>query len=405
MNDRGNSDIGGWILTIIMLVAFWPVGIFLLFRQLMRDGRSTGQTRKRHPYDIEREGQSSFVEQTFGSQSGSYNQQYEYHYTNSDLKGKQGKQSASARKRAGAAPGKSAGAAAKGADVPGVKSGRIMSWVGAGVAALFGIGGISQLLEYLAWGGLRYAWSELFAIFGFCAAGLVVMYAGLSRTRKGRRFQKYLNLIGRQKSVRVETLASTMGRPIRKVYDDLDEMLEQGILPVGYLDHANGLLVLTDEGVKEAPKPQPKPPEEEVREDSAILREIRAVNDDIPDPVMSRKIDRIEEITGKILDYQRKNPGKDSELRSFLDYYLPTTLKILRAYAQLDAQGIEGENIRSAKERIEGMMDKVVEGFEKQLDKLFEGTAMDITTDVQVLEQMLEKDGLARDGDGLTLGG
>ena len=402
MNDRGNSDIGGWIVTIIMLVAFWPVGIFLLFRQLMGNGSSAGRSRKRHPYDIEQEGRSSFVEQNFGSQSGSYNQQYEYHYTNSDLKGKQ---STSARKGYTTPPQKSAGGSgrsSKSASATGTTSGRIMTWVGAGVAALFGIGGISQLLEYLSWGGLRYAWSELFAIFGFCAAGLVVMYAGLSRTRKGRRFQKYLNLIGRQKSVRVETLASTMGRPIRKVYDDLDEMLDRGVLPVGYLDHANGLLVLSDEGVKEAPKPQPKTPEEEAREDNAILREIRAVNDDIPDPVMSRKIDRIEEITGKILDYQRKNPGKDSELRSFLDYYLPTTLKILRAYAQLDAQGIEGENIRSAKERIEGMMDKVVEGFEQQLDRLFQDDAMDITSDVAVLERMLEKDGLG--GSGMTMG-
>lgn len=394
MNDRGNSDIGGWILTIVMLVAFWPVGIFLLFRQLVGGGGSAGRARKRHPYDIRREGPGSFVEQTFGSQNGSYNQQYEYHYTNSDLKGKR---SAPDRKKSGAVPGKGAG-------VPGIKSGRIMTWVGAGVAALFGIGGISQLLEYLAWGGLQYVWSELFAAFGFCAAGLVVLYAGLSRTRKGRRFQKYLNLIGRQKSVRVETLASAMGRPVRKVCDDLEEMLGQGILPVGYLDHANGLLVLSDEGVKEDPQPQTRTAEEAAREDNAILREIREVNDSIPDPVMSRKIDRIEEITGKILDYQRKNPGKDSELRSFLDYYLPTTLKILRAYAQLDAQGIEGENIRSAKERIEGMMGKVVEGFEKQLDKLFQAETLDIASDVQVLEQMLRKDGLSG-GDGMTLGG
>lgn len=90
-------------------------------------------------------------------------------------------------------------------------------------------------------------------------------------------------------------------------------------------------------------------------------------------------------------------------MRSFLSYYLPTTLKILRAYARMEEQGVEGENIRSAKARIEGMMDKVVEGFEKQLDKLFQDDAMDIATDVQVLERMLEKDGLS--GGGMTLGG
>ena len=86
-----------------------------------------------------------------------------------------------------------------------------------------------------------------------------------------------------------------------------------------------------------------------------------------------------------------------------MSYYLPTTLKILRAYAQMEAQGIEGENIKAAKSRIEGMMDKVVDGFEKQLDRLFQDDAMDIATDVEVLERMLDKDGLG--GQGMTLGG
>ena len=90
-------------------------------------------------------------------------------------------------------------------------------------------------------------------------------------------------------------------------------------------------------------------------------------------------------------------------MRQFLNYYLPTTLKILQAYAQLEAQWVEGENIAAAMGRIEGMMDKVVEGFEKQLDLLFQGDAMDITTDVEVLERMLAKDGLS-DRPGLTLG-
>ena len=112
---------------------------------------------------------------------------------------------------------------------------------------------------------------------------------------------------------------------------------------------------------------------------------------------MSRKIDRIGEITAKILDYQRQHPDSEPELRSFLNYYLPTTLKILRSYAQMENQGIEGENITAAKQRIEGMMDKVVEGFEKRLDKLFRSDAVDITSDVQVLEQMLQQDGLSAD--------
>ncbi|MPM15856.1 hypothetical protein SDC9_62230 [bioreactor metagenome] len=139
------------------------------------------------------------------------------------------------------------------------------------------------------------------------------------------------------------------------------------------------------------------------RED-AVLAEIRSVNDLIENPELSRKIDRIGEITGKIFAYLRENPDKEDQLRSFLSYYLPTTLKVLRAYAQMESQDVEGENITATKARIEGMMDKVVEGFEAQLDKLFQNNAMDITSDVAVLEQMLKSDGLSQ-GDGLQLGG
>ena len=181
-------------------------------------------------------------------------------------------------------------------------------------------------------------------------------------------------------------------------------MLDDGIFPVGYLDLSSDQLFLTDDGIQDHPKEYPAPePPKEVERAEAVLTEIRALNDAIEDPEMSRKIDRIGEITGNIFAYLREKPDKEGKLRSFLSYYLPTTLKILGSYAQLEAQGVEGENISAAKERIEGMMDKVVEGFEQQLDRLFQDDAMDITSDVEVLERMLEKDGLGSSG--LTLGG
>ena len=119
---------------------------------------------------------------------------------------------------------------------------------------------------------------------------------------------------------------------------------------------------------------------------------------------LNQQIDRIGVITAKVFEYQRSHPQKSNQLHSFLSYYLPTTLKILRAYAQLEDQEVDGENISAAMERIEGMMDKVVEGFEKQLDQLFQGDALDITADVEVLERMLAKDGLSS-GSTLRMGG
>ena len=282
-----------------------------------------------------------------------------------------------------------------------------MMIVGGVIAGVFGLGTASAILEMvesLFWGGNPIWYLEdVFFPLGFCCAGFVVLAVGMSRNKKARRFRKYLALIGHQTSIWVETLAQAMPVSVHTACDDLQEMLDEGLLPIGYLDMSTGRLILSDEGIQEE-KPEPKP-EPAQGEDDRTLAQIRAVNDAIEDAAMSEKIDRIEEITRKIFEYQKKNPEKGGQLRSFLNYYLPTTLKILNSYAQLEEQGVEGENISAAKVRIEGMMDKVVEGFEKQLDKLFENTAMDITTDVKVLEQMLEKDGLSQKGSGLTLGG
>ncbi len=245
----------------------------------------------------------------------------------------------------------------------------------------------------------------LLACLMFMAGGLAMLFSGIGQNRRRERYLNYLAYIGANREVDLAPMASSFGVSVGKLCKDLRRMLAKGILPTGYLDLAEGKLYLTEMGyhaqVRREEPAEETPQQAAAREDD-ILREIRQVNDQIPDAVMSAKIDRIEEITGKILKYQKEHPNKEGQLRTFLNYYLPTTLKILRAYAQLDAQGIEGENISAAKKRIEDMMDQVVSGFEKQLDKLFQDDAMDITSDVEVLENMLKKDGLSDEG-GITM--
>lgn len=288
-----------------------------------------------------------------------------------------------------------------------IRSGRLMTILGGIASFFFSIGFVDEVGTY------GFTWVEdWFPLLGFTLAGLVTAGFGIARTRLGRRQRLYLGAIGNKKSIFLSDLAAAAGVSEKKVVADLQKMLSDGTLPMGYIDRASGRLVLTDQGYEHVERSQPKEEEttatvrqEATQEDKdrAILLQIRAINDAIPGDEMSRKIDRIEEITGKILSYARSHPKKSGELRQFLNYYLPTTLKILNAYAQMDAQGVEGENITAAKARIEGMMDKVVDGFEKQLDQLFQSDAMDITTDVEVLERMLEKDGLGSNDITLTL--
>lgn len=282
--------------------------------------------------------------------------------------------------------------------------GSLLTVGGAAMSFIFLLGLVDEVSSF----GLTYV-SDWFPLLGFFCAGLFACVSGVKMTRKQKRLRLYMGVIGNRQSVFLDDLAAAAGVPKRKVRLDLQDFLADGTLPTGYIDRATDRLILTDRGY-EPPEAQAKTEEKpsaeektaEEKRDDDILRQIKEVNDAIPDEVMSRKIDRIGEITSKILDYQRRNPNQSGELRQFLNYYLPTTLKILQAYAQLEAQGVEGENITAAKERIEQMMDKVVEGFEKQLDLLFKADAMDITTDVEVLERMLDKDGL---GSGMTMGG
>ena len=278
--------------------------------------------------------------------------------------------------------------------------------IGGGImSAIFALGTIATSIEFLQYldGDVLIG---VLACLMFMAGGLSMLFTGIGMNRRSERYMNYLAYIGANREVPLAHMAATFGVSVSALCKDLRRMLSKGILPTGYLDLAEGKLYLTEMGYHASEPKQEAPPEETPQEAAAreddILREIRQVNDSIPDAVMSAKIDRIEEITGKILKYQKEHPNKEGQLRTFLNYYLPTTLKILRAYAQLDAQGIEGENISAAKKRIEDMMDQVVYGFEKQLDKLFQDDAMDITSDVEVLENMLKKDGLSDEG-GITM--
>ena len=285
--------------------------------------------------------------------------------------------------------------------------------IGGGIlTGIFGLGALTVSMPFLYdFSSGYWEWALLIPIVAclmFMGGGIGMLASGISKGRRNERYLNYLAYIGANREVALAPMAASFGVPVSKLCKDLRRMLSKGILPTGYLDLAEGKLYLTEMGYhapepkREAPPVQEETPQQAAAREDDILREIRQVNDDIPDAAMSAKIDRIEEITGKILKYQKEHPNKEGQLRTFLNYYLPTTLKILRAYAQLDAQGIEGENISAAKKRIEDMMDQVVSGFEKQLDKLFQDDAMDITSDVEVLENMLKKDGLSDEG-GITM--
>ena len=134
-----------------------------------------------------------------------------------------------------------------------------------------------------------------------------------------------------------------------------------------------------------------------IADGDGAIKAMRALNDSIQDETISGQIDRLEEVSSRIFQYVKDNPAKLPQIRKFMSYYLPTTIKLLRSYDELSRQGVYGENISGTMEKVEGMLGTIVLAFEKQLDSLFGDQALDISTDITVLENMMAREGLAED--------
>ncbi|MCI8480895.1 MAG: hypothetical protein HFG08_08485 [Oscillibacter sp.] len=132
-----------------------------------------------------------------------------------------------------------------------------------------------------------------------------------------------------------------------------------------------------------------------VKDGSLAIAELKRLDENIADPGISADIVRLEQVSGKIFEEVKRDPKKLSQIQRFMDYYLPTTLKLLNAYDRASSTGISGENVDATKAKVEGMMRTIVSAFEKQLDALYGSEALDISTDITVLETMMAREGLA----------
>lgn len=245
--------------------------------------------------------------------------------------------------------------------------------------------------------------SDAFFPFGLFAVGVYLTVYGFLRARQSKRLQEYNSIIrpnGEYYSI--HELADRTGRPYRQVLADLQKMVELGVWEQAWIDRKHGRLMFTEYSAEQMvgkTEPAPEPAGDKRAEE--VLRRIRDDNDRIADQAISRKIDRIELLTGEIFRYLSRHPDREGELRTFMDYYLPQTLKILETYAQLEAQGVETDNIRKAKDQISDVLDQLTESYERQLDKLFDTDVLDISADIDVMKRMLHNDGLT--GDALVM--
>lgn len=265
------------------------------------------------------------------------------------------------------------------------------------IGAIILFNALGDNLFFLEYGNWRAFLEYTFWPMGITAGGLGLLLGSHWMRRRLRRYAKYQAIAGKKPTVTISQLAAAANVSPRRVENDLEQMVQKGFWgKEAYLDLGRGVLVRTfeaAEGLEQAQKETQPAPAEAEEGYSGQLRDIRRANDRIADPAISAKIDRLEDLAGKIFRIVEEEPAKKAKASTFLNYYLPTTQKLLDSYADFEEAGVSGGNVSQAKQRIADTMDKIVAGFERQLDQLYQSDAMDVDSDIRVMEQMLRRDG------------
>ena len=276
---------------------------------------------------------------------------------------------------------------------------RTLMIVGAILAAV-GLVACAEPVEMIVWSKDLFLYLEdLLSALAMLVGGGAMLGSGLAMNRSMKRYAQYLAVMGDRPAMSVEELARVTGFSQRRVTKDLQAMISKGYFGgKAYLNRELGYFFHSSQADEDWQRRQEEaeeasaPPKEAEEGYSGILRNIRRANDRIADPALSAKIDRLEEVTAKIFQAVEADPKKRSSIDTFLNYYLPTTQKLLDSYAEFEATGVEGANLGQAKDRIEKTMDSIVAGFEHQLDELYKMDAMNVDSDIRVMETMLRRD-------------
>ncbi|MBR0092800.1 MAG: 5-bromo-4-chloroindolyl phosphate hydrolysis family protein [Lachnospiraceae bacterium] len=292
-------------------------------------------------------------------------------------------------------------------------------WVGAGAAVVGGLGaGASGLAGAMLpgfLGGFAFFGAALFGV--VLIGGIAAAFSGSKKRKLYVRYREYGRALGDAEYIAVDDMVRLTGIDRETVLKDMQTLQKSGVLPQVWIDKGGTTLMFTQNAFEQyqAAERARLQREDEQRtlsdrlresvygaqvtqilaDGEAYLKTVRELNDRIPDAEMSRKISRIENLMHKTFEEVKEKPEAAPSLRKYMSYYLPTTVKLLNAYADLDSKPDIGTNIAQTKEEISNSLDMVGDGFEKLFDSLFEEMSMDIFSDISVMKTMMAQDGLA----------
>ena len=304
--------------------------------------------------------------------------------------------------------------------------------------------GVPQMFAAGAFGGFI-AMSFLGALITGSLAGSIVLglitatcglafFKGLQKYKLAKKYYQYGNVLKDAEYFSIKDLAKATLSSDKQVLKDIKAMIKAGFLPRARLDNAESTCMITDRAydqylgaekdrqareAREAEDKKRAVEEAKARNEEyaglpakavEILEEgreyivfVRQINDVIPDTEeLSNKLYRLEEIMNKIFAQVKKDPSSADELHKLMNYYLPTTKKLLNAYVELDKVPEVGDNITRTKNEIDEAIDTINTAFESLLDSMFQDMAWDISSDISVMKTMMAQDGLTVEGKGVT---
>ena len=254
-----------------------------------------------------------------------------------------------------------------------------------------------------------------------------MILVGVKQKKRLDKAEYYLKLAGNNHYINVSDIAQFTNESKKKVLAELRQFIRQGFYPEGHLDSKGTCLMLDNKiyseyleiekqrriQAKEAREAK-RSEQESIPEQSAVVKteleqliaegqvyidQLRIMNDHIQGEEISAKLFRLESLLKQIYARLEEHPEQLPQLKKFLEYYLPTTLKLVAAYEEFDAMSEQGPNIVEAKAEIEKTMDTINDAFAELLNRLYRDTAFDVTTDAQVLQTMLAQEGLTGGND------
>ena len=262
---------------------------------------------------------------------------------------------------------------------------------------------------------------------GLLAGSIGMILVGVKQKKRLDKAEYYLKLAGNNHYINVSDIAQFTNESKKKVLAELRQFIRQGFYPEGHLDSKGTCLMLDNKiyseyleiekqrriQAKEAREAK-RSEQESIPEQSAVVKteleqliaegqvyidQLRIMNDHIQGEEISAKLFRLESLLKQIYARLEEHPEQLPQLKKFLEYYLPTTLKLVAAYEEFDAMSEQGPNIVEAKAEIEKTMDTINDAFAELLNRLYRDTAFDVTTDAQVLQTMLAQEGLTGGND------